>query len=192
MSSIAASVRFAPVELRASWGWLVDSSVAGGVVHGPGDLRLGTVVTLAHPGNFDFTAGWEVKLPNAADEGELGTDETDMSFGATAGWRRGELEARLGVGLAVLGNPLRFANQDDVPMARASLGWSRGGWAVIGRASVDAPTARNPIRSEGDVALRMGKRWFGVVHGGGGFAPASADWHAGLGVGFASALPGGR
>ncbi|MDP2304863.1 MAG: hypothetical protein Q8P18_02425 [Pseudomonadota bacterium] len=187
--SVSASVRLAPFELQASWGWVVDASEAGGVVHGPGDLRLGTVVTLAHFSEFDVTAGWEVKLPNASDEGEIGTDETDVSFGATAGWRRGPVSARLGVGLAVLGNPLRFANQDDVAMVRGSVAWTSGFVRVIGRASADLPTPRNPVRSEGDIALQLGTRWFGLVHAGGGFVPASADWHAGLAVGFASALP---
>lgn len=188
-ASVDANARLAPFELRAGWEYVVDTSEAGGMSYGPGDLRLGTVVTLARPGEFDFTLGWEVKLPNATDEGEIGTDETDVSFGASGGWRRGPVAARLGVGLAVLGNPLRFANQDDVPMLRGSFGWSPGPVRVIGRASADLPTPRNPARVEGDVALQVGTRWFGLVHGGGGFVPASADWHAGLAVGFVSALP---
>ncbi len=189
VASVSGGVRIAPVELRANWGWIVDASEGGGVVNGPGDVRLGTVVTLARPGAFDLTVGWEVKLPNAADEGELGTDETDVTLGVTAGWARGPLSARLGAGLAILGNPLRFANQDDVPVARASLAWDRGPFRVVGEASADLPTSRNPARIEGDVALRFGTRWFGLVHGGGGFVPAAADAHVGLAVGFASALP---
>ncbi len=186
---VGASVRLAPFEFQASWGWIVDASKAGGTVHGPGDLRLGTVVTLLRPGEFDFTAGWEAKLPNASDEGEIGTDETDVTFGVSGGWRRGPVAARLAVGLAVLGNPLRFANQDDVPLLRGSVAWTPGLVRVVGAASADFATARNPARIEADVALQVGSRWFGLVHAGGGFVPASADWHAGLAVGFVSALP---
>lgn len=187
--NVGASVRLAPFEVRASWGWIADASEAGGMEHGPGDLRLGTVVTLVRSGELDVTAGWEVKLPNASDEGEIGTDETDVGFGVTGGWRRGPVVARLGVGLAVLGNPLRFANQDDVPMVRGSLAWEPGVVRVLGSASADLPTLRNPARIEGDISLQVGTRWFGVVHGGGGFVPASADGHFGLAVGFASPLP---
>ncbi len=188
-ASVAAGVHLGPVEIRAGWEWLADVGAARGLVHGPGDLRLGTVVTLARRGEFDLSAGWEAKLPNAADEGELGTDETDIRLGAGGGWRHGPVSARIGVGLAVLGNPLRFANQDDVPMIRTSLAWERGSIGVIGRASADLPTVRNPARIDGDIGFRLGVRWFGLVHGGGGFVPASADWHAGVSVGFASALP---
>ncbi|MFN7142493.1 MAG: hypothetical protein ACK4YP_01855 [Myxococcota bacterium] len=188
-AGVDATFAFAPFEARLTWDWLVDVSDATGVTSGAGDLRVGTVVTLARPGPFDVTLGWEAKLPNAADEGELGTDETDILFGATGGWRAGPWAARAGVGLAVLGNPLRFANQDDVPLLRASLAWEEAPFAVIGRASADLPTARNPARAEGDVAVRWGSRWHVLVHGGGGFVPAAADWHAGFAVGYAGALP---
>ncbi len=184
-------VRIAPVELRARWDWLVDAAPAG-TTTGPGDVHLGTVVTLARPGDFDVTLGWEAKLPNASDEGELGTDETDVLFGASGGWTGDELSARLGVGLAVLGNPLRFANQDDVPLVRASAAWERGAFAVIGRAGLDAPTARNPARADGELAVRWGTRWHVLARAGGGFVPAAADWRAGLAVGYAGTLPGRR
>ena len=191
-AGVDARVHIAPFDVRARWDWIVDHTPAGGFVHGPGDLRLGTLATVARPGAFDFTLGWEVKLPNARDEDEIGTDETDVSFGGTAGWRGGALHARVGVGLAVLGNPLRFANQDDVPLARAELGWTRPPFAVVGRASAELPTARNPVRAGGDVAVRWGERWHIVVHGGGGFAPASADWQVGMAVGYAGPLPVAR
>lgn len=188
-ADLDASFVVAPFEVRVGWGWLVDSTEGSGVTSGAGDLRVGTLVTLARPGPFDVTLGWEAKLPNAADEGELGTDETDVLFGATGGWRTGPWTARAGIGLAVLGNPLRFANQDDVPLVRAHLRWEEGAFAVIGRASADLPTARNPARAEGDVAVRWGSRWHVLLHGGGGFVPAAADWHAGFAVGYAGALP---
>jgi hypothetical protein len=177
------------VEIRVAWAWLADWSAAGEAVNGPGDVRLGTVVRVASPGAFDLTLGWEAKLPDARDEGELGTDETDITFGATAGWRRGAFSARVGAGLAILGNPLRFANQDDVPVVRASFGWERESLGIIGRGALDVPTERNPVRADGDLAIRFGGRLFGLVHGGGGFVPASADWQVGVAVGYAAPLP---
>ncbi len=193
-AEIDARVRLQAVELHVSWGWVTDWIEAGETVTGPGDIRLGTTVRVLRRGPFDLGIGWEAKLPDARDEGEIGTDETDITVGAWSGWRRGPWAAQMGVGLAILGNPLRFANQDDVPLVRASLSWAplseeRGVLAVIGRASLDAPTARNPVRAQGDVALRYGSRWFGVIHGGGGFVPAAADWHLGAAVGYSVGLP---
>lgn len=189
---VDAIVRLDRVEVRAAWGWVVDTTAAGGVTTGAGDLHLGTTVTAVRAGAFAVNVGWEAKLPNAADEGEIGTDETDIRFGASGSWRGGPVSAQLGVGLAVLGNPLRFANQDDVPLVRGAVTWERAAVAVIGRAGADLPTARNPARADGDVAFRLGTRWFALVRGGGGFVPAAADWHVGLAVGYASPLPAGR
>jgi hypothetical protein len=189
---IDGAVRLAPVELRVHWDWLADRSEAAGWVNGPGDVRLGTVVTVFDRSGFDTTLGWEVKLPDAADGSGLGTDETDALFGATGGWTGGPWSARLGVGLGILGNPLRFANQDDVPLVRARLGWSRGLVGVHGALDLDLPTSRNPSRCDGDLGLRVGKTWFGYVHGGGGFTPAAADWHLGLSFGLSAPLPAAR
>lgn len=181
-------VRLAPVTVRARWDWLVDAAPAG-TTSGPGDLRLGTVIGLTRSGPWEISLGWEAKLPNASDAGELGTDETDVLFGASGGYAAGPFAARVGVGLAVLGNPLRFANQDDVPMIRGDATWSRGPVAVIGKAALDVPTARNPTRASGDVAFRYGATWYGLVRGGGGFSAAAADWRVGLAVGYAGTLP---
>lgn len=178
-----------PIELRVHWDWLADRTDAEGWVNGPGDVRLGSVVTLVRARGFDATLGWEVKLPDAADGSGLGTDETDALFGATGGWSGGEWSARVGVGLGILGNPLRFANQDDVPMVRGRAGWARGPVGVLGALDADLPTSRNPARIQGDLGVRVGKRWFGLVHGGGGFTPAAADWHLGLSFGRTVALP---
>jgi hypothetical protein len=181
-------VRLAPVSVRARWEWLLDAASAG-TTSGPGDLRLGTVIGLTRSGPWEATLGWEAKLPNASDAGELGTDETDVLFGASGGYAAGPFAARVGVGLAVLGNPLRFANQDDVPLVRADVAWSRGPFAAIGKAALDVPTARNPVRASGEVALRYGATWYGLVRGGGGFSAAAADWRVGLSVGYAGTLP---
>lgn len=191
-AGVDAMVELAPFEIRAQWDWIADVTPAAGLTTGPGDLRLGTVVTPWRARGFDVTLGWEVKLPNASDEGEIGTDETDVRFGATGGWQSGAWRARVGIGLGVLGNPLRFANQDDIPLVRSEVAWERAPFAVIGRASLDVPTPRNPIRADADLALRWGRRWHVLAHGGGGLVPAAPDWHVGFAVGYAGPLPGSR
>lgn len=185
---VDAIVGLAPFLVRARWEWLADVTAVD-TVSGPGDLRLGTVASIWRPGPFDVTLGWEAKLPNASDAGELGTDETDALFGASLGYARGPVAARLGVGLAILGNPLRFANQDDVPLVRADASWGRGPFALVGEAWADLPTSRNPPRAGGDLGVRYGTSWFGVARGGGGFSAAAADWRVGLSVGYAGTLP---
>ena len=96
--------------------------------------------------------GFAVKLPDAKDENELGTDETDVSFGAGLEVASGPWRALGGAGLGVWGNPLRFANQDDVPLVRVAGSWTMPSGGPIGLQlgavlNTDVATARNPGRS---------------------------------------------
>lgn len=178
------------VEVRLSGGWLRDTSEAAGAVSGVSDLRLGTVVAIADLGDFTIFGGWEAKMPNASDEGELGTDETDVLFGATARWARGPWTAQIDLGLGILGNPLRFANQDDVPMARAAVGREIGSIAIRPMVLADLATSRNPARVEAGLDVVAGKAFFGVVHLAAGLTPAAPDARVLIGVGLRSPLPG--
>lgn len=177
------------VRVGVSGEWLRESSGAGDVVAGFGDLRLGTDVRVVRVSVVDFHLGWEAKLPNASDEGGLGSDETDILFGAGADVQAGEFGGTLALGLGVLGNPLRFANQDDVPMFRVSGRWTRGMVQVSPRVAVDLGTARNPARAEAGALARVGKRGFIEVGGAAGLTPAAADWSVTLGIGWRAPLP---
>lgn len=161
--------------LSANFGWVADHQVGDGWRTGPGDLRLGTVLRTGRVGSIQTSIGWEVKLPNAGDEGEIGTDETDARFGGTVGWERADWEARASLGLAILGNPLRFANQDDVPLLRAEAAWSPGAWAVAPHLEADLRTARNPGRTRVGARVRYGGPWFVELAGDAGLTPAEAD-----------------
>lgn len=180
------------VQLRASGEWLRDTSAAGAPVSGFGDIRLGTVVDVVRVEGLRVYAGWEVKLPNARDEGDLGTDETDVLFGTTAAWSSGPFGARASVGLAVLGNPLRFANQDDVPMLRLALDGAWGMVHVSPLFAADLATSRNPARMEAGVDIGVGRALFGALQATAGITPAAADGRAGLVIGYRGALPGPR
>jgi hypothetical protein len=172
------------VLLGASWSWLADRSPDAEWTAGPGDLRLGTAVHLVSFGDLGVYAGWEVKLPNAADEGELGTDETDVAFGGQARWDHGPWTVAASVGLGVWGNPLRFAAQDDVPMLRASGAW-RGEWlAVSPSLTADLDTSRNPARVHAGVELRAGRALYGYAAGEAGLTPADADGTVRVGIGL--------
>ncbi len=177
------------VQIGVSGNWLREETPSGSVAAGFGDLRVGTAVRVARVGPVDMQLGWEAKLPNAADEGELGTDETDVLFGVGAGGQFGEFGAFAAVGLGVLGNPLRFANQDDVPLVRVAALWRRGTVAISPRFALDVGTARNPVRSDAGALVRVGKRGFIEVGGAAGLVPASPDWAVSVGFGWRAPLP---
>jgi hypothetical protein len=188
-AGVEARVALGRVELSAEWRWLRDATAAGEPASGPGDLRLGTRVRVACVGDVCGALGWEAKLPNAADEGELGTDETDVLVGATLAWTRDRYGAEVGGGLGILGNPLRFANQDDVPMLRGRFTVDVGPVTLAPAVSLDFATSRNPARMEAGGQVVAGSRWFAAVEGAGGLTAAAADWRAVATVGWRGGLP---
>lgn len=169
------------VQLSLGFDGLSDRSAAG-TVTGPGDVRLGATVRVAQVGPARGWLGFAAKLPDARDESELGTDETDVTFGGGVEVHGGPLRAFAGAALGVWGNPLRFANQDDVPLLRAGAVWDRpGGGLQLGVAfDADVGTARNPARVQAGGwvrgELRTGAvRPFLELGGGAGLTPAAPD-----------------
>jgi hypothetical protein len=158
------------------------------VVAGPGDVELGVLVGRSWPlggetGRFAAALGWRVKFPDAADEGELGSDETDVAPLAALAVERGRLRCVFAGGLAILGNPLRYASQDDMPFLRLrlletpdaaastkgpGLGLSTGlAWAFA--------TSRNPARGEVEAGVSVGRRWILGLDVAAGLSPAAPD-----------------
>lgn len=182
----------ARVQLSAGFDGLWDRST-GATDVGAGDIRLGAAVWLVDPGPVRLWLGWSAKLPDAKDEGELGTDETDITLGGAAELHLGPWRVLAGAGLGVWGNPLRFANQDDVPELRATAAWSPGPSLNAGVAfNADLGTARNPARLVAGGWLRaslplgasdIAPRGFLEVAGGAGLTPAAADGIAALSFG---------
>lgn len=177
------------VMLGADWAWLRDHEPALDPVSGPGDVRLGTVVHVTDLGRLGIYGGWEVKLPDARDEGELGTDETDVSIGGAVGWQDGPWSLVAGVGLGILGNPLKFANQDDIPMLRLSGAWRRGAFALSPSLVVDLDTARNPMRAHAGAEARWGAPFFVRASGAAGLSRADADASIEVGAGWQFGAP---
>jgi len=180
---VAPNVR---VELR--WDWLHDAYPSGDDQSGAGDLRLSTVAELWSNPSSSLRAGWQVKLPNAADEGEMGTDETDAWL-----WLQGE--HRVGTwtfwvlgGVGILGDPLRYTAQDDVPFGASGLRYQMedaSAWVPALRlASIGAPaTSRNPARVRTDLGLEWGACTFARVESGLGWTSASPKQIFGVRVG---------
>jgi len=187
-SGVRASYRpAAPVLLDLRWGWLWDRSPSGTEVSGPGDLRLG--VHADHDFNgWELGGGWQVKLPNAQDEGELGSDETDALLVGTVGYRWENAVLRAQGGLDIRGDPIRFANQDDIPVAWLSGVARLGPIDVLGRVGGDLATKRSPARLETALGAAAGRHVRVGLEVSAGLTPAAANWGAGAWLGW-SAIP---
>ena len=164
------------VRLDGAWSWIRDDLPAGHVVHGAGDVELGVWTALNENPSAALGLGWAVKLPNAADEGELGTDETDVSVFSTLSTSLVGLELSALGGVAILGDPNRFANQDDA--ALIGLEAARMVGPVHLRTTVGGTlgTTRNPARLSGAAGL-----WGGCPYRLGtevqvGLTPAAPGW----------------
>ncbi len=187
------------VLLDAHWSWLIDVHPDGQRQTGPGDLELGALLRLPVTEGLRaearargrqgpaFGLGWRVKLPNAADEGELGSDETDVALVAGAGLDLGPLRGRLGGGLAILGDPLGLAAQDDIVFLQAGLGWDAGAqlersWLPRVDLGLDAalPSAANPTRVELSGGLAWGARWSVGLAAGAGLTAAAPTARVGI------------
>lgn len=186
-SDLGLDTSFSPdprTQLHLRWSWLWERTTAGEPTAGPGDVYLGTSVHLINHATHKAGLGWSVKLPNARDEGELGTDETDSAFGFYYAGHFGELSVLAGAGLAILGNPLRFANQDDLLVVDAEASWQAGWLQVAGVAHAEPRSDRNPARIYAGGRLVAGERWFTLLSTTAGLSPAAADLDILVGVGF--------
>lgn len=179
--------------LDARYEGIQDRLPDGTRITGSGDLVLGTFAGISNGGaGLRWTAGvgWRAKLPNAADDAELGTDETDIlpSLGVALGGRSWQVQGE--GGLAILGNPLRYASQDDVPFGLGRVEWQPTAlpWDVGAGLAWAFATSRNPAR--GEVLARasvQGPERRGVasrflVEAGAGLTPAAPDLRLVLGI----------
>ncbi len=172
------------LQLSLAWDWLRDENAIGEVTMGPGDFRLGNALYAWRWRGAWLGLGWMVKLPNARDEGELGTDETDVTIGIHGGWAGGPWAASAGLGLSIQGNPLRFANQDDVVLVEGEGLWMHDWLALDATVSAALQSDRNPARIFVGLGATLGGRWFLRPHGRLGLTPAAADGSVGLELGY--------
>jgi len=171
------------VEMDLRWAWLADSLPSGNTLSGPGDLELGVCVDHAI-GGLELGGGWRVKLPNAADEGELGSDETDVQLLGTIGHRWTHLSVRASAGLDIRGDPIRFANQDDIPQIWLSAVGQRGHLHFSGRAGGDLATQRSPARLTTTAGALWADGFLVGLEATAGLSPAAADWGGRIWVGW--------
>jgi hypothetical protein len=178
--SLLSTLRWAPAEAvgfrlhysldRVSW---PDGSSA----KGSGDLTLGTTAQFLEKGALALWLDISVKLPNAPDDTGLGSDETDTALSLFAYWHRESLSLLAGGGLAILGDPLQFANQDDAPLASVSATWTRGPIEAQIRSGGRLSSARNPadLRSALGLSWSILEEWSLGAEAGLGLTPAAPD-----------------
>jgi len=164
------------VRLDGAWSWVRDDLPAGHSIQGAGDLSLGVWAELVKVQSGSLGLGWAVKLPNAADEGELGTDETDVSVFSTISTSLGGMELSALGGVAILGDPNRFANQDDAALFGLEAARIVGPVHLRSKVGGTLGTTRNPARLSGVVGV-----WGGCPYRLGtevqvGLTPAAPDW----------------
>lgn len=137
----------------------------------------------------DLQLAWSAAVPWSFDAGQVGTDETATHLYLGLARRLGPLHLSALGGLAILGNPLRFADQDDVPLAGLAARWVPAGPPLVVEARVGGQlsTPRNPARTEALASLETGCPWRLGVEGGPGLSLASADWSVRGWVGWAVA-----
>jgi hypothetical protein len=118
--------------------WLQPSD-GGDAVYDSGDVRLWTKLTLLPAYLRGVAVRFGVKLPNAANEHGLGTDEADVFLMGLYDFQVGGLEGTVNLGLGILGDPEHNSAQNDVltwagslraPLPRGfRLGGEASGWA---------------------------------------------------------------
>jgi hypothetical protein len=163
-------------------GYRLDRYPDGDSQRGPGDITMVTDLWLSR-GAVDLGLGSAVKQPNADDERQLGTDETDIALMLRAGVGEGtRLEGAGGVTFA--GDPHRFTSNDPIPeVALSAAHAARWGSAQL-VAGGGLPTAHNPARLT--VGLTAATACPARVSGGVllGLSEAAPDWGVRLSAGF--------
>lgn len=160
-----------------------ERSLSGAAHEGPGALRFLTLAT-AWQGAIDAQLGWMGQVPFTKDHGEILTDELDVHL--LAGLSTDVGLARLGLtgGMAILGNPLRFANQDDAPLLWLTAAFPASpSLALAGRLGGALGTSRNPSRLSTTLSATWGQPWQVGADVEIGLTPAAADLGGTLWIG---------
>lgn len=191
------------VELGARWrpspvvtlgldldAWRADRHVDGRAEQGPGDLRLLTDLRLWRPGAVEGRLAWWAKLPNADDEKELGTDETDLHFGLDLSRPQGPARLRARLGVAVLGDPRRATAQSWLPEGELEAHLRAGPVVPMTRLQATLGSEILPAQATATLGLEGGCPWLWGAEGLLGLSPAAPDLGArawfGWGIGCRS------
>lgn len=172
------------LDLRVDGG--ADWTALGRSHVGPGALSLATrlLVLTQDAAPLDLELAWQATLPWSFDAGASGTDELDSTLLGALGRDVGDLRLDGILGLGIVGDPLRPASQDDLPLAWASARWRTPVGDLQARVGGAVATARNPARLQALAGFeRRGPLLLGA-QAGVGLTPASPDWSLRLWTGW--------
>lgn len=186
------AVTWTPAPMVSAWlqgGLAWDRAPAGMTWTAPTTLTVGTRLRPLAPARsgaparlapVDLGLSWWAGLPLSADRGAVDSDETDLSFSLEVGRALGPLRLDGALGLAILGNPLRLANQDDQPLVGLVAAWAPAPAArwpieVHARGGGSLRTPRNPARTEAAVGLELACPLALGLEAGAGLSPAAPD-----------------
>jgi len=88
-----------------------------------GDAVLATRLSFLRLYGYRFGLGVNVKLPNAADNKGLGTDETDVQILLLTSKTFGKFQLDFNVGTGLMGDPTKNANQRDLVVVGISASY---------------------------------------------------------------------
>jgi hypothetical protein len=116
-------------------------------------------------------------MPNAQDTSGLGTDETDVSIGAYGRWSNENIGLVAGGELQILGDPLQYANQDDVLLIGAAIDATRDKFQFRGRITARLESPRNPLDLKVGLGIqRRQGNWGYGINSTAGLSPAAGDY----------------
>ena len=147
------------VRLDAAMSFLSERRSSGQSHSGIGDVRLGVWTSVLQLPGVTGGLGWRVKLPNAQDQAELGTDETDVTVLATAATDVGKVRLVATGGVVIMGDPIRFSSQDDAALVEVDASVPLGKFYGRGSVGGTLATTRNPARLEAELGVAYGCRW---------------------------------
>lgn len=88
-----------------------------------GDAVLATKLSFLRVYGYRMGLGVNVKLPNAADHKGFGTDETDVQILLLVSKAIGKLNVDFNVGLGLMGDPTKNADQKDLTVVGISMAY---------------------------------------------------------------------
>jgi len=88
-----------------------------------GDAVLATRLSFLRLYGYRFGLGVNVKLPNAADNKGMGTDETDVQILLLTSKTFGKLQLDFNVGIGLMGDPTKNADQKDLVVVGISASY---------------------------------------------------------------------
>lgn len=102
------------MEFSVAWPFLILSRKNQSAIAGSGDIFLSNRTAFFMNENWAVGFFFGVKLPNAKDEKQLGTDETDFYASGLFSQRAGSWEFSQNFGVGILGSPTALRAQEDV------------------------------------------------------------------------------